>query len=185
MIFLCNFIYSKNILEEELRNDIFLSMHSSSYNPNTLSLVFKNKMEAINWLERMSIKLSNWIKDDFLRKRYLTIIHYEAIRAGLDPQLVLSVITVESNFNKYAISNKGALGFMQIMPFWLKSLHVQDKNLFDVATNIRFGCAILRYYLLKENGNIRTALKRYHGSLEDEFYPDNVFYTYNNYWRKM
>lgn len=184
LVLLFNNACPKSKLEEELRNDIALSMHNRIYNSNVPHLVYKNKVETVLWLEKMSIKLSNWIKDDFLRKRYLTIIQYEALRAGLDPQLILSIITIESNFNKYAISTKGALGFMQVMPFWLKSLNAGDKNLFDVATNVRFGCTILRYYLLKEKGNIRTALKRYHGSLEDEIYPEKVFYTYNTYWKK-
>ena len=127
-----------------------------------------------------------WIDDEFLRTRYLTIIQYEATRAGLDPQLILSIITIEGAFNKYAIGSSGERGFMQIMPFWLEQIGLPNQNLFDIQTNVRYGCTILRYYLQKENGNLERALARYNGSLKlpnYNSYPAKVFNAYNKYWQ--
>ena len=169
----------KEILSPEVRNLI----KTSVINPVSPYLVFPTPELANAWLFDTSRRLKKWLPDDFLRNRYLTIIHYEASRAGLDPQLVLSVITVESRFNKLALSSAGARGMMQIMPFWLNQIGTKDQNLFDVQTNIRFGCAILSYYIKKENGNITRALARYNGSYKENWYPNLVYNAYNNYWK--
>ena len=168
---------------ERLAPDVLLSMHTSIINPIAPHLVFANPHQADIWLNTMSSRLSQWISDDFLRKRYLTTIQYEATRAGLDPQLVLSVITVESRFNKYALSSSGARGMMQVMPFWVDQIGAPDQDLFDLETNIRYGCTILRYYLRKEHGDMRAALARYNGSLGHDTYPNEVISAYNHYWQ--
>jgi soluble lytic murein transglycosylase-like protein len=95
-------------------------------------------------------------------------VYYEAKRAGLDPQMVLGLIQVESGFKKYAVSSAGARGYMQVMPFWIRLIGTKDSNLFHMRTNLRFGCTILRHYLDMENGNLYRALGqpgRYNGSL--------------------
>ena len=79
---------------------------------------------------------------------------YEAKRAGLDPQLVLGVIEVESKFRKYAVSRAGARGYMQVMPFWIGMLGSAEHNLFNLRTNLRYGCVILRHYLDLERGDM-------------------------------
>lgn len=165
-----------------LAPDVQLGMRSNIINPISPHLVFSNKDAAKAWLSDMSNRLKTWVPDDFLRTRYLTIIQYEATRAGLDPQLILSLITVESHFNKYAISGSGARGMMQVMPFWLSQIGTPDQDLFDLETNIRYGCTILRYYSQIEHGNIRNALARYNGSLGSNTYPDLVMSAYNRYW---
>ena len=114
---------------------------------------------------------------DFLRS-----VHYEATRAGLDPQLVLSVIQVESNFRKFSISVAGARGFMQVMPFWVNLIGRPGDNLFNLRTNIRYGCVILRHYLDIERGDVFRALGRYNGSLGKPEYPNLVLGTQRANW---
>lgn len=168
---------------ELLAPEVQASMHSSIINPVEPYLIFDSKEQAQAWLSDMSNRLKKWIPDKFLRERYLTIIQYEAKRAQLDPQLVLSVITVESRFNKYAIPKGGdAQGLMQVRPFWRTLIGEKKQSLFDVRTNIRYGCTILRHYLQKERGDLAKALARYNGSQKQNFYPKLVFAAYNKYW---
>jgi soluble lytic murein transglycosylase-like protein len=79
---------------------------------------YANRPDLRPWLDEMSRRLAARIPDARSREEFLATVHYEASRAGLDPQLVLSVIQVESNFRKYAISRADARGYMQVMPFW-------------------------------------------------------------------
>ena len=185
--FICvaNNVIAGNQMQEKLAADVQASLHSSIINPIQPHLVFDTKAQADAWMNDMSARLKKWVPDDFLRKRYLTIIQYEAVRAGLDPQLVLSVITIEGKFNKYAIGTSGERGMMQVMPFWLRDIGSSDQNLFDVQTNIRYGCTILRYYMLRENGDTTRALARYNGALKlpnYAGYPARVLAAYNKYW---
>ena len=177
--------YAGNQMKEQLSPEVQAGLHTSIINPIKPHLVFANTEMAEAWIKDMSNRLKKWVPDDFLRNRYLTIIQYEATRAGLDPQLVLSVVTVEGKFNKYAIGTSGERGMMQIMAFWLNQIGNPNQDLFDVQTNIRYGCTILRYYLKRENGNLTRALARYNGALKlpnYAGYPDRVFSAYNKYW---
>ena len=108
--------------------------------------------------------------------------HYEATRAGLDPQLVLGVIQVESRFHKYAVSSAGARGYMQVMPFWVDTIGLADQNLFNLRTNLRYGCTILRHYLDIEHGDVYRALGRYNGSLGKAEYPNMVWRAWQRIW---
>ena len=117
------------------------------------------------------------------REDFLITAHYEAKRAGLDPQLVLAVIHVESNFRKYAVSSAGARGYMQVMPFWTGLIGSSEHNLFHLRTNLRYGCVILRYYLDLEHGDYFRALGRYNGSLGRAEYPNLVVRAWINYWK--
>ena len=112
----------------------------------------------------------------------LKTIQYESTRAGLDPQLVLGVIEVESAFRKYAVSSAGARGYMQVMPFWTNLLNRPNDNLFHLRTNIRYGCVILRHYLDIEKGDYFRALGRYNGSLGQRAYPDKVLRAWRGHW---
>ena len=135
---------------------------------------FANSAVADDWLSEMSGRLSKRIPDRVARLEFLRSVHYEATRAGLDPQLVLGLIQVESGFKKYAVSSAGARGFMQVMPFWVKEIGAPDQNLFHPRTNLRYGCVILRHYLEIEGGNLYNALARYNGSLGKAGYPERV-----------
>ncbi|SEO60140.1 lytic transglycosylase domain-containing protein [Aquisalimonas asiatica] len=143
---------------------------------------FENRYVAQVWLMDMSQRLASQVPDADQRLELLRMIHFEATRAELDPELVLAVIEVESNFNRYAISSVGARGMMQIMPFWLDEIGQDDDNLFDIQTNLRFGTTILRHYLDKENGNLTRALARYNGSLGQTWYPERVYRAMERRW---
>ena len=137
---------------------------------------FESVTEKVKWLSRMSRLLPRkWLPTYEQRMDFLNAVHYESTRAGLEPELVLGLIQVESNFRRYAISSAGARGFMQVMPFWVSQLGGDDnKILFDLKTNLRFGCAILRHYIDIEEGNLFRALGRYNGSLGRAKYPNKV-----------
>jgi soluble lytic murein transglycosylase-like protein len=145
---------------------------------------FNDRFEAEVWLIDMSSRLDNKIPDHQKRLALLKQIHYEATKVDLPPELVLAVIEVESNFDRWAISSMGARGLMQIMPFWLKEIGRPDDNLFDISTNLRMGCTILKYYLDKENGKLSRALARYNGSLGSFRYPDKVFRALRERWAR-
>ena len=114
--------------------------------------------------------------------KILTLVHYEAKRAELEPELVLAVIEVESNFDRYAVSVAGALGLMQVMPFWVNEIGRPDDNLIRMETNLRYGCTILKHYLDKEKGDLRRALGRYNGSLGKRKYPNKVIDKLTRKW---
>ncbi len=139
-------------------------------------------MESIEWLTEMSQRLEKRIPNRENRLEFLRSVHYEATRAGLDPQLVLGLIQVESGFKKYAVSSAGARGFMQVMPFWIKLIGNGDDNLFHLRTNLRYGCTILRHYLDIEQGDLFRALGRYNGSLGRPEYPNLIRGAWQGLW---
>ena len=143
---------------------------------------FSDRFDAEVWLVDMAERLKRRLPEGDQRMSLLKHLHHEATRAKLPPELVLSVIQVESNFDRFAISEAGARGLMQVMPFWLKELGRPDANLFDPQTNLRFGCTILRYYLDMEKGNTTRALARYNGSKGSLRYPNLVFAALRNTW---
>lgn len=168
--------------EEDLSHSVRAMMHSSVSDMAAPRLMFADQAEGQNWLAEMSQRLKKRMPDKAYREGFLTTVHYEATRAGLDPQLVLSLINVESAFNKYAVSRVGARGYMQIMPFWVKAIGDSDHNLFDMRLNLRYGCTILRHYLDIEQGNLFRALGRYNGSLGRAKYPNLVHGKWRKYW---
>lgn len=143
---------------------------------------FTNRYAAEVWLLDMSTRLASRVPDDARRMTLLRLIHAEATQSGLNPQIVLALIQVESNFKRFAISSAGARGLMQIMPFWVKEIGQPDDNLFDPATNLRYGCTILAYYLKQEHGDIIRALARYNGSLGQSWYPQRVQGALIRHW---
>lgn len=143
---------------------------------------FTDRFEAEVWLTDMSRRLARQVKDPHERIRILKLVHLEASRAKLPPELVLAVIETESNFDHYAISVAGAIGLMQIMPFWLDEIGRPNDNLLHIDTNLRYGCTILRFYLEKENGDLRRALGRYNGSLGRRKYPNKVIDKLSKKW---
>ena len=146
---------------------------------------FVDRFDAEVWLTDMSNRLKRKVKDPEKRLNLLKQIHREARRADLHPELVLAVIDVESNFDRFAISKAGAQGLMQVMPFWLKEIGKPRDSLFNVRTNLRMGCTILKYYLKKEKGDLTRALARYNGSLGRYKYPNKVFKLLNKRWYKQ
>lgn len=143
---------------------------------------FADEFDAQVWLVDMSGRLQKRMPDNKKRMTFLSLVHSEATRAGLSPELVLSVIQVESAFDRFAISRVGAQGYMQIMPFWKNEIGRPDDNLMNAATNLRYGCTILKHYLDKEKGDWIRALARYNGSLGRVKYPEKVMLTWEKHW---
>jgi soluble lytic murein transglycosylase-like protein len=146
-------------------------------------LNFRSASDASRWLQAMQERLARRIPDRKQRLELLRTVHYEATRAGLDPQLVLGIVEVESGFRKYAVSRAGARGYMQVMPFWVKLIGRPADNLFHLRTNLRYGCVILRHYLDIERGDYYRALGRYNGSLGRPEYPNLVFGAWHGRWK--
>ncbi len=143
---------------------------------------FDDRFDAEVWLLDMSRRLEPFIEDPETRISLLKRLHYEATRVNLPPELVLAVIEVESRFDQFAISVSGALGLMQIMPFWLEEIGISDTNLFRVRTNLRLGCTILRYYMDMESNDLMRALARYNGTLGRQDYSIKIIDALNQRW---
>jgi len=146
-------------------------------------LAFARAEDGVRWLQAMSARLEKRVPEPDVRTELLRTVHYEATRAGLDPQLVLSVIHVESAFRKYAVSLAGARGYMQVMPFWVELIGREEHNLFHLRTNLRYGCTILRHYLDIERGDLFRALGRYNGALGKAEYPNRVLAAWRGAYR--
>jgi soluble lytic murein transglycosylase-like protein len=160
-------------VEERLAPSVVAGLQRSIAD-NPAPADYANRPDVAVWVSEMSRRLAPRIDDALYRREFLATVHYEATRAGLDPQLVLGVIHHESGFKKYAVSVASARGYMQVMPFWSRLIGAADHNLFNLRTNLRYGCVILRYYLDTENGDYFRALGRYNGSLGRAEYPNAV-----------
>jgi len=139
-------------------------------------------MDTRAWVRAMTPRMIGRFPDERSTRRFLALVRYEAMRAGLDPQLVLAVMDVESHFRKYAVSKAGARGLMQVMPFWIALIGVPGQDLFVERTNLRYGCTILRYYIDREHGNLVNALARYNGTLGQADYPNRVLKAWKDRW---
>jgi soluble lytic murein transglycosylase-like protein len=135
----------------------------------------EDRMTFLRWQGATSERLKRYKSERHTRVEFLNTLWYESKRAGLEPELVLGLVQVESAFRKYAISVVGARGYMQIMPFWARVIGDGDPGkLFHMQTNLRFGCVILRHYLDRERGDLFLALGRYNGSRGRSEYPNAV-----------
>lgn len=137
---------------------------------------------ARHWKSEMEPRLARFVRDDAMRGELLTRIYHEARLAGLAPEIVLAVIQVESAFQAQAVSSAGAVGLMQIMPFWIDELGRSADDLMDPWLNLRYGCTILAHYLAVENGDLTRALARYNGSLGQTWYPERVMRAWSDNW---
>lgn len=167
---------------EPLAASVRAALHAAVSDRRPPGSSFADPLEAVDWLEEMSRRLARRMPDLEGRLEFLRTVHYEAKRAGLDPQLVLGLIQVESGFRKYAVSSAGARGYMQVMPFWVGLIGKRDDNLFHLRTNLRYGCTILKHYLDIEQGDLFRALGRYNGSLGRPEYPNAVRAAWENQW---
>ena len=185
-IFACLFWVSASFAgaqkEEPLSNSVKSMMQKSISDLAAPKLMFASEAEGQAWMDEMSRRLEKRLPDKAYREDFLRSVHYEATRAGLDPQLVLGLIQVESGFKKYAVSSVGARGYMQVMPFWVKSIGATEHNLFHLRLNLRYGCTILRHYLNIEHGDLYRALGRYNGSLGKPQYPTLGVGAWRKHW---
>ena len=144
---------------------------------------FEDKFDQQVWLAAMDPQLRKIVKDSGERADILYHVHCEARRLNLPPGLVMALIDVESRFDRWAVSSAGAVGLMQIMPFWPRELGMTNEQLVRIPQNIRMGCTILRFYLDREKGDYTRALARYNGSLGRRKYPDLVFSRLAKRWQ--
>lgn len=168
--------------EEGLAASVQAALQAAVSDSASPEPVFASIEEKLRWLSAMAPRLAKRMPDVGERMDFLKTVHYEATRAGLDPQLVLGLIQVESGFRKYALSTAGARGYMQVMPFWVHQIGTPDQNLFHLRTNLRYGCTILRHYLDIEHGDLFRALGRYNGSLGKPAYPNLVRVAWQRNW---
>jgi len=146
---------------------------------------FEDQFDATVWLTDMALRLEQRVEDPDERLEILQHVHQEAQRVDLPPELVLAVIDIESAFDRFAVSSAGARGLMQVMPFWLAELKQPDANLFDIKTNLRMGCTILRYYFDMEDGDLTPALARYNGSTGKTWYSERVLGRLSARWFQL
>ena len=144
---------------------------------------FQDRFDAEVWLTDMSHRLTKQVPDPTERLAILKAVHRHGTHVNVPPELVLAVIDVESNFDRFAISATSALGLMQVMPFWIRELGYKDKNaLFNIETNVLLGCQILRFYLEMARGSLVQGLARYNGSVGRRWYSDRVLDRLRNKW---
>jgi hypothetical protein len=99
------------------------------------------------------------------------IVNSKAAKYNIDPSLIKAVITTESNWNHRAVSPKGAMGLMQLMPLTANDMEVQHP--FNPEENIEGGVRYLRYLLERFNGDLTLALAAYNagpGAVEKHGY---------------
>lgn len=179
---LCGQAWAGAQKEEVLSASVQAVLQASIADQTAPEPIFPSFQEKLHWLNEMTPRLARRMPDTRERVEFLKTVYYEAQRAGLDPQLVLGLIQVESGFRKYALSSAGARGLMQVMPFWVRQIGTPDQNLFHLRTNLRYGCTILRHYLDLERGDLFRALGRYNGSLGRAEYPNAVLAAWKNSW---
>ena len=163
--------------DPELRTVVQQAMHSTN--------CFDDQFDSAVWYKLMEPKLRPYMSNHDERVALLRTVYCETHRAGaapLPPGLVLAVLDVESRFDRWAVSSAGAVGLMQVMPFWPEQLGMRRSELVAMEANIRMGCAILRHYLDTEHHDVRRALGRYNGSTRSREYPDRVVTRWTRYW---
>ncbi|MGH8253557.1 MAG: transglycosylase SLT domain-containing protein [Steroidobacteraceae bacterium] len=163
--------------DPELRDVVQRAMHARE--------CFGDQYDSVVWYTLMEPKLRRYLRDRNERMALLSTVYCETHRSGvkpLPPGLVLAVLDVESHFDRWAVSTSGAVGMMQVMPFWPEQLGMKRRELVTMEANIRMGCAILRHYLETEHNDVRRALGRYNGSVRTREYPDRVVTRWTNYW---
>jgi soluble lytic murein transglycosylase-like protein len=146
---------------------------------------FTDRYEAEVWYKTMEPRLQRFVAAHAERVAILDRVYCESKRdpaLQLPPDLILALIEVESRFDRWAVSPAGAVGLMQVMPFWPRELGVQNQ-LVRTEPNIRIGCEILRYYLRAENLSWPRALARYNGSPGRSSYAELVMKRWQRAWR--
>jgi len=178
LAFACTLALAGAQVEEPLANAVRSALSaavSDSAPPRAGFDSIEERLVYLRWLGSASERLKRRKSEHATRVEFLEALWYESRRAGLEPELVLGVVQVESGFRKYAVSRAGAIGYMQVMPFWARLIGDGDPaRLFHMQANLRFGCVILRHYLDMERGDLFLALGRYNGSRGRPEYPNAV-----------
>lgn len=176
-------------IEEPLADSVRTALTSAIANqapPEPEFATTEARLYYLRWLGTMSDRLRRSKPDWEVRRDFLQTVWYESKRAGLDVSLVMGLVQVESAFRKFAVSSVGARGYMQVMPFWTRVIGDGDSGkLFNMQTNLRYGCSILRMYIDMEGGNLYLALGRYNGSRGRPEYPNAVLSAWKEWMAKQ
>ena len=116
--------------------------------------------------------------------RIANIIYKKSIEYGFNPELILALVKVESDFNQYAISPAGAYGLMQInYNVWKDYYKIDPNKLFDAEYNIDLGLKILKHYYLESGNNMDKALFRYNNGYlyKNKSYVKKVVSTFEKF----
>lgn len=167
---------------EELQVQVRASLQDGLGDLAVTHTAFRNIDDEQAWLKEMSQRIARVMPDEAERIEFLKTLHWEASRAGVDPQLMLGLIHVKSGFRKYATSPDGARGYTQVSPYWVKTIGNPDHNLFQLRTNLRYGALILRHYIDIEKGDLYLALSRLDGSPGKPEFPNQVVGAWKRYW---
>jgi len=171
-------VHAGSQIEEPLSHAVRTALSAAvaaSAPPEPVLATSAEQQAYAQWQTHCSQRLTRYKAHPMERQEFLQTLWYEARRAGLSLSLVLGLVQVESAFRKFAISSAGARGYMQVMPFWARSIGEGDASrLFHMQTNLRFGCVILRHYLDREGGDLFMGLGRYNGSRGQAPYPQAV-----------
>jgi soluble lytic murein transglycosylase-like protein len=171
-------VHAGSQIEEPLSHAVRTALSAAvaaSAPPEPVLATSAEQQAYAQWQTHCSQRLTRYKAHPMERQEFLQTLWYEARRAGLSLSLVLGLVQVESAFRKFAISSTGARGYMQVMPFWARSIGDGDASrLFHMQTNLRFGCVILRHYLDREGGDQFMGLGRYNGSRGQAPYPQAV-----------
>ena len=168
----------ESIKANQIEAELIQALRQATYNIHDS----RTDLDALTWLSNMSQKLERRIPNPYYRIRLLKAVSSESERAGLDPQLVLAVIDIESNFNRHALSHAGAQGLMQVMPFWKEIYGTVEDDLYNPLVSLRYGCTILRHYIDKYP-NVTQALAAYNGSRGKDIYPNKIFKRLASRWQ--
>jgi len=189
-LFFSEFVYAENSSQQITKNSTKQDLPDTEFRKKLIETIkradesFYDRFDAKVWLFEQAKRLERvapHIPEDE-RWEILRLVHKEAKTFDLDPMLVLALINVESNFDQYAVSSAGALGLMQVMPFWKNEIGHPDDNLNEIQTNLKYGCAILSLYLKREKNDKAMALGRYNGSRGKYWYPMRVFKAMRKVW---
>jgi soluble lytic murein transglycosylase-like protein len=180
----CPLAFAGAQAEERMSASVRVGLSAALADSAAPEPTFPSVPAKINWLTERTALLAKRMPEIDDRVMFLKTVHYEATRAGLDPEMVLGLIQTESNFRKYAVSPASAKGYMQVMPFWVGVIGRPNDDLFHLRTNLRYGCAILRHYIDMESGNLFLALGRYNGSRGQAVYPNQVLASWSR-WRSV
>lgn len=135
-----------------------------------LDKTMENNAQKLEQYAFMEYKVNAFAKRYALYSDILDAVYKKSSQYGFEPELVLGIVQVESNFNPSAVSYVGAVGLMQVnLPVWRNELSIDDDRVFDVEYNIDLGLQILKRYYDEVNGNLKMALHLY-----------NNGYKYNN-----
>jgi soluble lytic murein transglycosylase-like protein len=146
---------------------------------------FADRFDSAVWFKLQEPRLRKRVKDAAERMEILETAYCEATRPDeqrLPPGLIMAVMDVESSFDRWAVSSAGAVGLMQVMPFWPAELGMKRRELLEIKANMRMGCAILRHYLKRERGDWHRALARYNGSVGSRKYSNLVVARWSTRW---